>query len=151
MPTTTGTSTTAITSATLPNCSGTTCPVLAKVAMAQLAISGMVTMDSSVLMAVSEMFIATLPPNRWLNRLADTPPGEAASSIRPTAYTRRQAEAHDDGVAGRGQQHGLQQQRHHHSLGVVAQAPEVGHAQRQAQAEHHQRQRRPAAAPEPVG
>ena len=26
-----------------------------------------------------------LPPNRWLNRLADTPPGEAASSIRPTA------------------------------------------------------------------
>ena len=39
-----------------------------------------------MLIAVSDMFIATLPPKRWLNKLADTPPGEAASSISPTAY-----------------------------------------------------------------
>ena len=85
MPSTTGTSTITTTSSTLPNCSGTTWPVRAKVAMAQLVMSGRLTMDSRVLMAVSEMFIATLPPNRWLNRLADTPPGDAASSISPTA------------------------------------------------------------------
>ena len=53
--------------------------------MAQLVMSGKLMIDSTVLMAVSEMFIATLPPNKWLNRLADTPPGEAASSISPTA------------------------------------------------------------------
>ena len=85
MPSTTGTSTMMITSTTLPNCSGTTWPVCAKVLIAQLVMSGRLTMDNTVLMAVSEMFIATLPPKRWLNRLADTPPGEAASSISPTA------------------------------------------------------------------
>ncbi|AEG91128.1 Hypothetical protein Rta_00680 [Ramlibacter tataouinensis TTB310] len=52
-----------------------------------MAISGSVAMDSTVLMAVSEMFMATLPPNRCENRLADTPPGDAASSIKPMAYT----------------------------------------------------------------
>ncbi len=76
-----------MTSTTLPNCSGTTCAVSAKAAIAQLVISGSVTIDSTVLIAVSEIFIATLPPNKWLNRLADTPPGDAASSSRPTAYT----------------------------------------------------------------
>ncbi|MNT52655.1 hypothetical protein D3C72_1896890 [compost metagenome] len=87
MPSSTGSSTMTITSSTLPNCSGTTCPVRANVLMAQLVMSGKLTMESSVLMAVSEMFIATLPPNRWLNKLADTPPGDAASSISPTAYS----------------------------------------------------------------
>ena len=85
MPTATGISTMPITSTTFPNCSGTTSPVPAKVAIAQVPISGRLTIDSTVLIAVSEIFIATLPPKRWLNRLADTPPGDAASSMRPIA------------------------------------------------------------------
>ena len=77
----------AITSSSLEVCIGTTWPLCAKWAMAQLAISGSVTMDSSVFTAVSEMFIATLPPNRCENRLAEMPPGDAASSISPMANT----------------------------------------------------------------
>jgi hypothetical protein len=87
MPSSTGSSTMAITSTSLPVCSGTTCPLLAKWSMDQFAISGSVTMESAVLTAVSETFIATLPPNRCENRLAEMPPGEAASSISPMANT----------------------------------------------------------------
>ena len=39
------------------------------------------------LIAVRLMFSATSPRNRWLYRLAVVPPGEAASSIIPTAST----------------------------------------------------------------
>jgi hypothetical protein len=42
-------------------------------------------MEMAVLSAVSEMFIATSPRNRCENRLAEMPPGEAASSMSPMA------------------------------------------------------------------
>jgi hypothetical protein len=142
MPTATGTSTMTMTSTTLPNCSGTTWPVLAKVLMAQLAITGMVTMDSRVLMAVSEMFIATLPPKRWLNRLAEMPPGRGRQQHQAHGEQRRHIEQHDDGVAGHGQHDDLQHQRHPHGLGVFEQAGEVLDLEGQAQAQHDQRERR---------
>ncbi len=46
---------------------------------------GSVTTISTELIAVSVTFSATFPPNRWLNRLAVGPPGDAATTIRPTA------------------------------------------------------------------
>ncbi|MNP22763.1 hypothetical protein D3C76_1154470 [compost metagenome] len=47
--------------------------------------NGMVKIAINELTAVSVMFNATSPWARWLNRLAVVPPGEAASSISPTA------------------------------------------------------------------
>ncbi len=58
-----------------------------KYAIAKLTISGNVSTDSTELIAVSVMFSAMSPRNRWLYRLAVVPPGEAASSIIPTAST----------------------------------------------------------------
>jgi len=45
--------------------------------------SGSVPIASTVLIAVRVMLRATSPRNRWLNRLAVVPPGDAASSIMP--------------------------------------------------------------------
>ena len=53
--------------------------------MARLVISGNETIEITELTAVSDTLRATSPRNRWLNRLALVPPGEAASSIMPTA------------------------------------------------------------------
>ena len=56
-----------------------------KCAIAKLVISGSVTTAMTELTAVSVTLSATSPWNRWLNRFAVVPPGDAASSIRPTA------------------------------------------------------------------
>src|ERR1041384_2546113 len=53
--------------------------------MAKFATSGRVTTASTEFTAVSVMLSATSPRNTWLNRFAVVPPGEAASSIMPTA------------------------------------------------------------------
>src|SRR5699024_1298623 len=88
MPSTTGTSTTAKTVAasakrrlSVPVCSSP------KWATARLVISGRVTTASTELMAVSETFSATSPRKSRLYRFAVVPPGEAASSRKPTAST----------------------------------------------------------------
>ncbi len=60
-------------------------PSVSKYPMARLVITGIVTAASTELIAVSVMLSATSPRKRWLNRLAVVPPGEAASSITPTA------------------------------------------------------------------
>ena len=44
---------------------------------------GRVTTEITEFTAVRVMLSATSPRNRWLNRLAVVPPGEAASSIMP--------------------------------------------------------------------
>ena len=44
---------------------------------------GRVTTEITELTAVRVMLSATSPRNRWLNRLAVVPPGDAASSIIP--------------------------------------------------------------------
>ena len=46
---------------------------------------GSVTSESTLFTAVSVMLRATSPRARWLNRFAVAPPGEAASSMSPTA------------------------------------------------------------------
>ena len=48
-------------------------------------ISGSVTIAMTELTAVRVTLRATSPRNRWLNRFALVPPGDAASSISPTA------------------------------------------------------------------
>ena len=53
----------------------------------QFMTSGSQTSESTLLMAVSVMFSATSPRARWLKMFAIAPPGEAASSIRPSAKT----------------------------------------------------------------
>ena len=81
---------------------------------------GSVTIAMTELIAVSVTLSATSPRNRWLNRLAVVPPGEAASSIMPMpssggrsnsstspkqiagSRTSWQASAIDDRLAGAG-------------------------------------------------
>lgn len=55
--------------------------------------SGMVNAASTELIAVKVMFNATSPPARWLNKFAVAPPGDATSSIMPTASTPRSPNA----------------------------------------------------------
>ena len=52
--------------------------------MEKFTTSGRVSTARNELMAVTVMLRATSPRKMWLNRLADVPPGEAASSIMPT-------------------------------------------------------------------
>lgn len=58
-----------------------------KCAMLRPTTSGSVNTASTELIAVSVMLSATSPPARWLKRFADVPPGDATSSIMPTAST----------------------------------------------------------------
>ena len=55
-------------------------------------ISGSVNSATTELIAVSVMLSATSPRNRWLNRLALVPPGDAASSIMPMPEEGREVE-----------------------------------------------------------
>ena len=104
MPRATGTSTTANTCRVLPNCSPRLPPSAgSKQAIARFVITGRVTTATSEFTAVSVMLRATSPRNRWLNRLAVVPPGEAASSSRPTASSggRSKASTRPKQIAGR--------------------------------------------------
>jgi hypothetical protein len=51
----------------------------------RFTINGRVKSANTLLTAVKVMFKATSPLKRWLYRFAVGPPGEAASSIKPTA------------------------------------------------------------------
>jgi hypothetical protein len=82
IPSTTGTRTIANTSTTSTNGSRTS-SCRPYQAIARPVTSGSVKSAMTELIAVSVMFSATSPRNRWLNRLALVPPGEAASSIIP--------------------------------------------------------------------
>ncbi len=85
MPIATGTSTTTKTCATLPGCMETARSPVMKCASEELTISGSVRSESTALTAVRVMLSATSPLARWLKRLAEGPPGDAARSIKPTA------------------------------------------------------------------
>ena len=61
--------------------------------MARLVISGIVNAASTELIAVSVTLSATSPRNRWLNRFAVVPPGDAASSMTPTASSGSRSKA----------------------------------------------------------
>ena len=84
IPIATGTSTIAKTSTTLTN-GRLTLSSRSKCAIARLVISGRVTIAITEFTAVRVTLSATSPRKRWLNRFAVVPPGEAASSIIPTA------------------------------------------------------------------
>ncbi len=82
MPRRTGRSTIANTSTTLPNCSATESS-RSNQAIARLVMIGRVKIATTELIAVRVTLSATSPWNRWLNRLALVPPGDAARSIMP--------------------------------------------------------------------
>ncbi len=85
MPSVTGAITSTATSSTLPTGGGTCASAPRNHDSASAVHSGSVSRASRLLMAVSVMLSATSPRAMWLNRLAVTPPGEAASSTRPSA------------------------------------------------------------------
>ncbi|MNQ77395.1 hypothetical protein D3C85_922600 [compost metagenome] len=70
---------------TLANCSGMAWSPSMKWASDRLTTNGMVRIAMTELTAVKVTFRATSPWARWLYKLAVVPPGEAASSIKPTA------------------------------------------------------------------
>jgi hypothetical protein len=108
--------------------------------MAQLAISGIVTMDRRVLMAVSENVHGHVAAKQVAEQVGRHAAGRRGQQHQPHGKHRRQAQRHHQRPARQRQRHHLQRQRHDHGLGVLQQALEIRHAERQAQAKHHQRE-----------
>ena len=134
MPMATGTSTTANTwsglaelQAELPASAGSKYPI------ARLVITGSVTTAISELTAVSVMFRATSPRNRWLKRFAVVPPGEAASSSMPTASSGGRSKASTSPKQTAGSTSSCSASAMTTALGCRADPGEVADRQRQPQ------------------
>ena len=102
----------------------------------QSVTSGRVNSAITELIAVSVMFSATSPRNRWLNRLALVPPGEAASSSMPMPSSGGRSKQHDEAEADRRQQEELAPQRDRHSARVVCRPGGSRRGEVEPEAEH---------------
>ena len=102
---------------------------------------GSVTTASTELIAVSVMLSATCPPNRWLYRLAVVPPGEAASSIMPTASSGGRSNASTSPKQTAGSSSIWQTSAIAAAFGCRADPAEVLNRQPEAQAEHDDAER----------